>query len=207
MIIENLFPTKILLEPLASPTSLKKVLRELKIEAMQIAKMDEDGQTWSKKNYPFGFTSYASQCYLHKTSSTFENLKALIDKKVTKYRKALHWDLDGGALEMTTCWVNLMPLSCYHGFHLHPYSVISGTFYVDVPRGSGCFKIEDPRISNFMRSPCRLSKSPQVEQNYFKVEPKPGNLVLFESWLKHEVPAHQGDGIRISVSFNYDWIC
>jgi uncharacterized protein (TIGR02466 family) len=36
--------------------------------------------------------------------------------------------------------------------------------------------------------------------------PKPGEIILFESWMKHEVPPNRTEGERISVSFNYDWI-
>jgi uncharacterized protein (TIGR02466 family) len=32
-----------------------------------------------------------------------------------------------------------------------------------------------------------------------------GKVVLFESWLRHEVPANPIAGERISVSFNYNW--
>ena len=32
-----------------------------------------------------------------------------------------------------------------------------------------------------------------------------GRLVLFESWLRHEVSANLTRAERISVSFNYNW--
>jgi uncharacterized protein (TIGR02466 family) len=32
-----------------------------------------------------------------------------------------------------------------------------------------------------------------------------GRVVLFESWLRHEVPPNQARGERVSVSFNYAW--
>jgi uncharacterized protein (TIGR02466 family) len=35
--------------------------------------------------------------------------------------------------------------------------------------------------------------------------PKAGDIIMFESWLKHEVPPHHTNDERISVSFNYDW--
>ena len=30
-----------------------------------------------------------------------------------------------------------------------------------------------------------------------------GNVILFESWLRHEVPTNQAKTERISISFNY----
>jgi len=32
-----------------------------------------------------------------------------------------------------------------------------------------------------------------------------GQVVLFESWLRHEVPSHPTAAERVSVSFNYNW--
>jgi uncharacterized protein (TIGR02466 family) len=34
---------------------------------------------------------------------------------------------------------------------------------------------------------------------------KAGEVVLFESWLRHEVPPARYAGERISISFNYAW--
>jgi uncharacterized protein (TIGR02466 family) len=35
------------------------------------------------------------------------------------------------------------------------------------------------------------------------VEPVPGTVLLWESWLRHEVVQNTARGQRISVSFNY----
>jgi uncharacterized protein (TIGR02466 family) len=32
-----------------------------------------------------------------------------------------------------------------------------------------------------------------------------GHVVLFESWLRHEVAQNPVTAERVSVSFNYDW--
>jgi uncharacterized protein (TIGR02466 family) len=32
-----------------------------------------------------------------------------------------------------------------------------------------------------------------------------GKLVLFESWLRHEVPPNPVAAERVSISFNYGW--
>ena len=37
------------------------------------------------------------------------------------------------------------------------------------------------------------------------VEPAAGEVLLWESWLRHEVPLHMAEEDRISVSFNYGW--
>ena len=96
---------------------------------------------------------------------------------------------------MTYCCVNVMPKGTAHSFHLHPQSIVSGTYYVRTPRGCAGLKFEDPRLSKFMAAPSRTA--------HIAYPARAGEVILFESWLRHEVPANQADGERVSISFNY----
>jgi uncharacterized protein (TIGR02466 family) len=125
-------------------------------------------------------------------------LRSAIDPVVRRFVKRLNLRLPTGRLVMSSCWVNVMGQHASHGFHLHPLSVISGTYYVKVPRGAPGFRIEDPRMAAFMASPLR--------EAYVTLTPQEGDLLLFESWLKHEVPPNRDRSDRVSVSFNYDWV-
>ena len=174
-------------------------------EAKLFRDLDETGEKWSRKNYFGGYTSYSSITDLAFRSSGYGTLKAFIDREVTKYAKALEMDLGKGRLEMSAFWLNIMGEGCHHSFHLHPLSTISGTFYLQFPRGSGVFKIEDPRLAAFMASPPRKPKARRENQRFYEITPEAGDLVLFESWLKHEVVANRAKQERISVSFNFDW--
>ena len=40
-------------------------------------------------------------------------------------------------------------------------------------------------------------------QPFITVEPRPGMLLLWESWLRHEVLPGSGGGERLSISFNF----
>ncbi len=138
---------------------------------------------WSQASYPGGYTSYGSLDRLHRFSSTFGELRERIDRHVRAYSRAQGWDLRGRKLAMTDCWVNVMPRGCAHSFHLHPQSVISGTYYVRTPRGSPGLKFEDPRLSRLMAAPPRKA--------HISYPARAGEVILFESWLRHEVPAHR----------------
>ena len=104
---------------------------------------------------------------------------------------------------MTDCWFNVMPAGVSHGLHLHPLSTISGTYYVKTPENSAGIKFEDPRLSKFMAAPPRKRESPKELKNFVSYPAEAGKLVLFESWLRHEVPAADIEEERISISFNY----
>jgi uncharacterized protein (TIGR02466 family) len=81
--------------------------------------------------------------------------------------------------------------------------VLSGTYYVTVPDGSGPIVFEDPRHALMMAAPPRKAGAPREHQTYVSAPPSPGALLLWESWLRHEVPLNRASGERISVSFNY----
>jgi uncharacterized protein (TIGR02466 family) len=106
---------------------------------------------------------------------------------------------------MTDCWINIMPRHTVHGLHLHPHSTLSGTYYVQVPKGSPGTKFEDPRLDRFMAAPPRKPKAKREAQPWVTFPAAAGHLVLFESWLRHEVAPNSVNGERISVSFNYNW--
>ena len=89
--------------------------------------------------------------------------------------------------------------------HLHPLSTISGTYYVQTPRGSSGIKFEDPRLERMMAAPPRRADADPRRRPWFVIPAEAGHVVLFESWLRHEVAPNPVDAERISISFNYSW--
>lgn len=179
--------------------------RELLAECRQVSEVDDAGRAWSRRNYPGGYTSYGSIDKVHRLSSTFMELEKLLNRHVRSYARALEWDLGGRSLAMTDCWINVMPQGVTHGLHLHPNSVVSGTYYVRTPRGCPGLKFEDPRMSCFMASPPRRADAGPRSRTHIVYPAKAGQVTLFESWLRHEVPSNPLKSERISISFNYDW--
>ena len=106
-------------------------------------------------------------------------------------------------LAMTDCWVNVMPRGVTHSLHLHPLSIISGTYYVQVPRGAPGLKFEDPRLDRYMGAPPRRADAALANRSWVTLPAAPGKVLLFESWLRHEVVANQAARERVSISFNY----
>jgi uncharacterized protein (TIGR02466 family) len=174
-------------------------------ECQQLSHDDEAGRRWSAKNYPGGFTSYNSASRMQQLSPTFATLERKLNRHVAQFARALEFDLEGRTLAMTDCWVNIMPRQVVHGLHLHPLATISGTYYVKTPKGSSGLKFEDPRLERFMAAPPRLARARPQNRPWFVIPAEAGNVVLFESWLRHEVPPNPVAAERISISFNYNW--
>lgn len=181
----------------------KRELQSLASEILKIQQVDLQGQKWSEKHYDFGYTSYGSMDQLHQFSSSFKDLDLRIRTHLKRYVRALEWDVNIKHLKLSSMWANIMPQGAHHSFHLHPHSVISGTYYIQIPPGSSSLQFEDPRLSRRMASPPLLEKR---LKNHYSLQPQAGDLVLFESWLRHQVPTQKSLKPRISVSFNYDWV-
>lgn len=197
--IEALFPTLVYRTGLAGANLLNHALEEA---ALGLAEHDEAGRRWcAKHGYP-GYTSYGSLADLPDRSRPFARLKRLIEQHATRFARELHWDLRGGKPLCDTMWVNVLPEGGSHSSHIHTNAVLSGTYYVKSPPGAGPIVFEDPRHTLMMAAPPRKASAPRAFRTYVSQEPTPGTLLLWESWLRHEVPLNRAAGERISVSFN-----
>jgi uncharacterized protein (TIGR02466 family) len=206
VMVKNLFPTLIYVDQLWKKNSKnEKQLQELLREVKSIQRTDLPGQDWSKKNYFGGYTSYGSMDRLDQFSSSFFNLEKKFHQHVVRFANQLHWECKAKDLVLNSIWANVMPQGSYHSFHIHPLSVISGTFYVNSPKGSSPLQFEDPRMSKMMACPPKSKKTPLTHQWHYSHQPQAGELVLFESWLRHQVPAQKIQTERVSISFNYSW--
>jgi uncharacterized protein (TIGR02466 family) len=198
--ILSVFPTLIYRADNAAPAALNA---ELEVAALSLSRDDVAGLKWcAKHGYP-GYTSYASLNDLTWRIPAFRKLERVLDKHAAAFAKSLHWDIKGGRPQCDSLWVNVMPEGGHHTSHIHPNSVISGTYYVTVPPGAGPIVYEDPRLAMLMAAPPKATKTPREMKTHISETPKPGTVLLWESWLRHEVPLNRAAGERISVSFNY----
>jgi len=179
------------------------LIAELEASCLQLAEDDKAGRGWAKEHGYQGYTSYASLNDLPIRDPAFADLKRQLDRHVAKFAEACGFELNGKKLKLDSLWVNV--LNGGHSGHVHPHSVISGTVYVALPPGSRGLRLEDPRLPMMMAAPPRRPDVAEALRSFVEVVPEPGTVLLWESWLRHEVPAGSGKGKRISVSFNYRW--
>jgi len=158
-----------------------------------LAEDDEAGRRWSKEHRYAGYTSYASLNDLPKRDPAFADLAKLLNRHARTFSDELGWTVKP---RLDSLWVNLLRGSGHHSAHIHPHSIISGTLYVEVPPGSGRIRFEDPRLPLMMAAPTR-------PDTFVTIDPRPGLLLLWESWLRHEVLPGTGKGERLSISFNF----
>lgn len=104
----------------------------------------------------------------------------------------------GQAFELQS-WVNLHDRGGFNFLHLHEGSLLSGSFYLEVPAGSGALAFRDPRpgvLHGIIKG--------SVPNGHADIQLKPstGLLVLFPCWMEHYVEPHESDEPRICIAFN-----
>ncbi len=177
-----------------------ELLEELAYSIRMLAQDDGAGQRWSKEKGYKGYTSYASLDDLPQRDPAFDDLKRLLLKHARAFAKELAWDVKP---KLDSLWVNLMKPGAVHSAHIHPHSILSGTLYVEIPKDAGAIRFEDPRLPMMMAAPVRDEDAPEHLRPFIDIAPAAGTILLWESFLRHEVLSHNGEGERLSISFNF----
>ena len=193
---QTLFPTWLYSGRIASP-------RRLAETCLAIAAEDKAGQRWAKEHNYGGYTSYASLNDLPLRATVFAELEKSIASHVAAFARKAEFDLGGRKLKLDSLWINVMKKDAIHAPHLHPHAVVSGTYYVTVPKGSGAIRFEDPRLAMLMAAPPKKKSARLENRTFVDMTPKARTLLLWESWLRHGVAANAAKTPRISISFNY----
>jgi len=205
MTVRALFVTRVYEASLAAERGFAELNSELEEACLSLAQEDMAGRAWCREHRYGGYTSYASLDDLPQRMSVFDVLKRKLDKHAAQFARDLSFDLGGARLKMNSLWVNVLKPGAAHTSHIHPHSVLSGTIYVRTPPGASALKLEDPRLAMMMAAPPRTADAPEDSRSFVYLQPEPGTILMWESWLRHEVEANGAKIPRISISFNYGW--
>lgn len=178
------------------------LLERLAHSIRTLAADDRAGRSWSKQHRYAGYTSYASLNDLPRRDPAIAELARSLTRHAAKFASECGFDMARNP-KLDSLWVNLLKGGGHHSAHIHPHSLISGTLYIEVPAGSGAIRFEDPRLPLMMAAPPRKADAPEELRSFVTVEPRVGLLLLWESWLRHEVLPGTGRGERLSISFNF----
>ena len=197
-IIRSLFATRLYEATIAD----ESLLADLAHSIRTLAADDGAGRRWSRDKGYKGYTSYASLDDLPRRDPAFADLAKLLARHAATFARDLAFDLDRKP-RLDSLRVNLLKGGGHHSAHIHPHSILSGTFYVEAPDDAGAIRFEDPRLGLMMAAPVRRGEAPEELQPFASIVPRPGLLLLWESWLRHEVLPGTGKGERLSISFNF----
>jgi uncharacterized protein (TIGR02466 family) len=98
-------------------------------------------------------------------------------------------------------FVNHITKGAFFHRHAHPNCVLSGVFYVDAHPSTSQIIFHDPRpYRMFIDRPVRRHTFDTAHEIMFDVES--GMLLMWDSWIEHEVTQNHSDYPRTTIVFN-----
>jgi len=125
-----------------------------------------------------------------------------INQRLEQLRSSIDF-IDEAVLRVESMWININHPYSYNSNHIHPNSYISGVYYVKVPENSGSLVLKHPSNLISIFTPSELIKQYNTfNSSKWNIKPHPGDLVMFPSWIEHEVTQNISGDDRISIAFN-----
>jgi len=195
MQIENLFPV-----PLASI----EVPNEIIDSSLSIAQTYIKSKKWKEQRH-FGrtITSYFSDKTRNYAGHFDPNLAKYINFACREYMLEIGFNPNSD-LRIET-WLNLNLPDTHHSRHEHFGCFMGGVLWLAVPEKSGDFNIFDPvgvRAQNTTQYLFARNGNTAYNTSIYTVIPQVGKMIMFPSWLQHQVEANESNEDRISIAFN-----
>jgi uncharacterized protein (TIGR02466 family) len=92
-----------------------------------------------------------------------------------------------------------------HSLHSHPNNLLSGVFYLKIPENSSPIIFNDPRdYYKYIQYPVKFGNPREMYKLFpeYVINPVEGMIIIWPSWLEHQVPASLINNERIAVAFN-----
>ena len=178
---EDLFSTRILL--------VDNVLEEKYINSIK-----EDILSSSKKTPR---NNWQSGPELHNE----ESYKQLVKKVYTitqSYFEDMSWNVED--YKITSMWSNILKPGERHSMHTHSNNVLSGVYYVQTTTQS-IIQFYDPRPQTRILIP-EIKEDNKYNSTAWFYPSVVNRLLMFPSWLEHDVPINNTQEDRISISWN-----
>ena len=134
---------------------------------------------------------------------TITKIKKAIKLEASVFFAGLGYDADNYDFKVTNLWMNRMRSGSSHRAHSHHGHTISGCFYVKVPQNANIVEFTGPLQSINKASPA-IRDMTIFNSIYWNLAVADGDMVFWESYLRHSVPTSTFDGERLSMAFDVD---
>jgi uncharacterized protein (TIGR02466 family) len=190
--INDLFTTPIWIAKLNTP---EFQLKKIKDDVINLYEKDKD---FSPSGWDCNI--WTSQPSLD-IESKYKLLCENIGEEAMKFVKSLSYNIK--TLKSNDFWFNCGDKNTFQEFHRHPYSHISGVYYISVPKDSGNIVFKQNNENMFELPIDKIQNKTKYNTERPKIMPEENKLILFKSDLEHMVEINKSNDLRISMSFNF----
>ncbi len=129
--------------------------------------------------------------------SEFHVIDDILCEKIDEFAESIGSDL---FFRLDNIWININERGDYNGRHVHPVSSFSGTIYIQTDDNTGKIRFYNDYWMP-KHYPVKLDNTNLFCQ-HVNYTPRDGMIIIFPSWVPHEVLPSESDMTRISMSFN-----
>ncbi|HAA91223.1 MAG TPA: hypothetical protein DCE33_02170 [Rhodospirillaceae bacterium] len=191
---QKLFPVPVLLiKAPEGPTLNENLIAE--IDQVRDTTPNGKPDSWACDVY----TTLTNNNRLHQRPALRE-FTGLVQQALAAFGEVMGYDLAPGDLEITQCWVNIYQTGMSQEIHHHPNNIMTGVYYLKAPADCSEILFHSPYADVMIRPP--VIEDDPLNNPIAAIRPEPGDLIIFDSALRHSVPTSEIDGERISISFN-----
>ncbi len=149
------------------------------------------------KSNPTGWQSFD----LNLTQPIFSKL----NKEITEYfLQYINQILLKNNFKISNMWANVNGYKDYNLMHYHPNAVVSGVYYLKVPKDSGQLRFHRTDATAFLNLYDFYKTTDTCTS--FRIKPAPGMLVVFPASYTHSVEQSTSEEPRVSIAFNFNII-
>jgi len=192
--IESLFPVPVLVTRVPGGAELNEHLIGA-LDEVREATPNGKPDSWACDVY----TTISNNCALHEQPA-FKEFHNLAMQCLTAFGELMEYPLAQNNLRITQCWVNIYQYGMSQEIHNHNNHIMTGVYYVKAPENCSQLLFHSPQADTMIRPP--IAQDNKFNSMTASYRPQPGDLVVFDSALRHSVPTNMTEGERISVSFN-----
>ena len=176
----------------------KQINKELLNYILELQKKDKKGNNRSNRGgwHSPNFDIVNPGPPINFINSFKDFLKHIIEDEIG-------WEYVPNKQRVVAMWAIINKKNSYNVRHNHQNCYLSSAYYIKKPENSGDITFYDPKESKTYRFP-EVEKHTNYSAESVTIKPEEGDLLIFPSYLYHDVGVNLSDEERVVVSFNID---
>ena len=176
----------------------KQINKELLNYILELQKKDKKGNNRSNRGgwHSPNFDLVNPGPPINFINSFKDFLKHIIEDEIG-------WEYIPNKQRVVAMWAIINKKNSYNVKHNHQNCYLSAVYYIKKPENSGDITFIDPKQVRTYRSP-RIENYTEYSREAVTIKPEEGDLIVFPSYLYHEVGVNLSDKDRVIISFNID---